>query len=216
MKNILNFLLEVGELKGKERRGWTIHKIKKAETTAEHIFHLAILVWVLGKIKKLNSERMVKMALIHDLCEVFAPDFTSYDAAALKEKGKITVKELLKIKPVPGRPTLWQRQKLEKIKQKLEQRAMKKLLSKLPPPLKAEMNSLWLDYEKGLTPEARFVKQGDKIINLLQGLVYWKKYGKIKHKLWIRRAKEVIDDPILLKLLKEIEKKFFKKTKTKG
>jgi len=42
MKDILNFLIEVGKLKRKKRRGWLIHKIKDAETTSEHIFHLAI------------------------------------------------------------------------------------------------------------------------------------------------------------------------------
>lgn len=208
MKNILNFLLEVGKLKGKKRRGWLVHRIKEAETTAEHIFHLAIFVWLLGKKKKLNLERLIKIALIHDLCEVYCPDFTSYDAAAIKEKGKISVEELLKLKPVPARPTTWQRKKLEKIKQKLEWKAMKTLLRQLPGDLKKEINTLWLDYEKGLTPEGRFVKQADKVINLLQGLEYWKKYGRIQYRLWIRRAKEVLDDPILLEFLKYLEKNF--------
>jgi len=211
MKNILNFLLEVGKLKGKKRRGWLIHKIKEAETTAEHIFHLAFLIWVLGKNKKINLEKAIKMALIHDICEVYSRDFTSYDAVALKEKGRVTLQEILKIKPKPGRPTIIQRKKLEKLKQKLEIKAMQKLLSKLPLVLKEEIMGLWLDYEKGLTKEGRFVKQADKVINLLQGLEYWKKFGRIPHELWIRRIKEVNDDPTLLKFLKEIEKEELKK-----
>jgi len=214
MKNIFDFLVKVGELKGKERRGWQIHGIKNSETTAEHIFHLAILVWVLGKRKKLNLERAIKLALAHDLCEVYSPDLTSYDAAGLKEKGRIAIKDIFKIKPKNDRPTLQQRKKMEKIKQKLENRAIKKLVSKIFPDLKKEIIQLWWDFENGLTREARFVKQADKMINLLQGLMYWKKYGRIKHELWIRRAKEVIDDPILLDFLKEIEKGLkIKKTK---
>jgi len=208
MKDILNFLIEVGKLKRKKRRGWLIHKIKDAETTSEHIFHLAILVWVLGKNKKLNLERVIKMALIHDLCEIYSPDLTSYDAVALKEKGRVTIDDVLKIKPIAGRPTTNQRKKMEKIKQILERRAMKKILSKLPPNLKKEINDLWLDYENGITAEGRFVKQGDRIINLLQGLEYWKRYGKIPHKLWVRRSKEVIDDPVLLEFVRTLEKKF--------
>ena len=211
MKNILNFLIEIGKLKGRKRRGWLIHKIKEAETTAEHIFHLAFLVWVLGKNKKINLEKAIKMALIHDICEVYSRDFTSYDAVALKEKGRVTLQEILKINPKPGRPTIIQRKKLEKLKQKLEIKAMQKLLSKLPLVLKEEIMGLWLDYEKGLTKEGRFVKQADKVINLLQGLEYWKKFGRIPHELWIRRIKEVIDDPTLLKFLKEIEKEELKK-----
>jgi len=86
-------------------------------------------------------------------------------------------------------------------------KAMKKLFSQLPSDLKNEISNLWSDYEKGLTPEGRFIKQADKMINLLQGLEYWKRYGKIECKLWLRRAKEVIDDPILLEFLKEFEKR---------
>lgn len=211
MEKLLDFLIKIGTLKGKKRRGWLVHKIKEAETTGEHIFHLAILVWILGRNKKLNLERTIKIALIHDLCEVYSPDFTSYDAAALKGKGKITIKDFLKTQPRLGRPTTAQRKKMEKIKQKLEMKAMKRLVSKLPPDLKKEIDNLWLDFEKGLTPEGKFVKQADRTINLLQGLLYWKKYGRIQYKLWVRRAKEVLDDPILLKFLKEIEKRELKK-----
>ncbi len=209
MEKILKFLIEAGKLKRKPRRGWLIHRIKNPETTAEHIFHLALLVWVLGKNKKINLERAIKMALIHDLCEIYSPDLTSYDAVALKEKGRVTIDDVLKIKPIAGRPTTNQRKKMEKIKQILEKRAMKKILSKLPPNLKKEINDLWLDYENGITAEGRFVEQGDRIINLLQGLEYWKRYGRIPHKLWVRRSKEVIDDPVLLELLKDIEENFF-------
>jgi len=211
MKETLKFLIEAGKLKTKKRRGWLIHKIKPAESTAEHIFHLAILVWVLGKRKKINLEKALKIALMHDLCEIYSPDLTSYDAAAIKEKGYTSIKDLLKIKPKAKRPTLKQRKKMEKIKEKIEMKAVKKLISKMPPYLKKEIYNLWLDYEKGLTPEGRFVKQADRVINLLQGLDYWKKYGKIPAKLWVRRAKEVVDDPVLLEFINHLEKKFFRK-----
>ena len=208
MKTILDFLLNINKLKENGRRGWTIHKIKNPETTAEHIFHLAILVWVLGKRKKIDLNKAIKMALIHDICEVYSPDFTAYDAAALKEKGRITIKEVMHLKPKPGRPTLNQRKRLEKIKQKMEMKAMKKLLADLPKDLRLEFMALWLDYERGLSRESRFVRQADKMINLLQGLEYWKKHGKIKHRLWIRRAKEILDDPEIIQLLKLVENKF--------
>jgi putative hydrolase of HD superfamily len=208
IKTIFNFLIEVNKLKGKKRRGWVIHKIKNPETTIEHIFSLTMLVWFLGKMKRINLERAIKMALIHDVCEIYSPDFTSFDAKGLKEKGKTTVKELLKVQPKFGRPTTNQRKKMEKIKQALEIRAIKKLISKLPPVFKKEIEDLWLDYEKGLSKEGRFVKQADKMINFMQGMEYWKKYGRIQHKLWRQRIKEVIDDPILLNFLQEVEKKF--------
>jgi len=206
MKNILNFLIEVGKLKGKERRGWIVHQIKKPETTAEHIFHLAILAWVLGKSKKLNSERVIKIALIHDLCEVYAPDLTPYDPLLPKDKKKI--REVLEKWP---RFTLALKIKKEKEKHKMETAALNKLTGKLPQNLKMEMRSLWREFEEGLTKEGRFVQQADKIANFLQGLDFWKKYGKIQYKLWLRWIKEIVDDPVLLEFVRTLENKFCKK-----
>lgn len=208
MEKLIEFLLEIEKLKGKERRGWAVHKIKNAETTAEHILHLTILVWILGRKKKINMEKALKMALVHDLCEIYSPDFTSYDAAGLAEKGKVSLEKIINSLPKPGRPTNIQRRKLEKLKNKTENKAIDKLIRKLPIDLKKEIKYLWLDYENGYSREGRFVKQADKTINLLQGLVYWKKYGRIQHNLWVRRAKEVLDDPVLVEFMQALEKKF--------
>lgn len=204
MQDILNFLIEVGKLKGKKRRGWIVHQIKHPETTAEHIFHLAILVWVLGKRKRLNMERAIKIALVHDLCEIYAPDLTPYDPLLPKDKKKII--EVLKKWP---KFTPYTKKKKEREKNKSECEAVNRLISKLPKDLKFEIKNLWLDFLRGLTKEGRFVKQADKMINFLQGLEYWKKYGKIKHNLWTRWIKEIIDDPVLLEIIREAEKKFY-------
>jgi len=208
MKNIVKFIQEIGELKGKARRGWVLHKFKNPETTAEHIFHLAFLAWIAGKFQNLNTEKLIKMALLHDICEVYAPDLTSYDAKGIEKKGKITIKDVFKIVPKKGRPQTWQRKKLDLIKRKLEEKGMKKILKNLPPQIKKEMELLWQEYREQITPEARLIKQCDKMINLFQGLEYWKKYGKIEKNLWIQRAKEVVDNPFLIKFLKYLEKKY--------
>lgn len=203
MKSLLNFLIEIGKLKGKKRRGWVVHQIKNPETTAEHIFHLAILVWVLGKMEKLNLERAIKIALVHDLCEVYAFDLTPYDPLLPKNQ-----KEIMKVlKKWPKFTPALKRKKAEK-KFRMESKALDKLILKLPQNLKTEIKNLWLDLEKGLTKEGRFVKQADKVANFLQGIEYWKKYGRIQHRLWLRWIREIIDDPILLEFVKEIEKKF--------
>jgi len=208
MKKILNFLIAIGKLKNKKRRGWVVHQIKNPETTAEHIFHLAILVWVLGEKKKLNVERAIKIALIHDLCEVYAPDLTPYDPLLPKDKKKIM--EVLKKWP-QFTPVL--KVKKEKEKSRLEKMGMNRLVASLPQDLKKEIKALWKDLEKGLTKEARFVKQADKVINFFQGMSYWKKYGKIQHKLWIRWIKENVDDPVLLDFVKVLENKFCQNSK---
>jgi len=201
---LLNFFTEIGKLKGKKRRGWIAHQIKNPESTAEHIFRTGILAWILGRKKKrFNSERVIKMALIHDLCEVYAPDLTPYDPLLPKNKKKIM--EVLKKWP---KFTLSMKRKKVREKYKTESKAIAKLVSKLPRDLKTEIKNLWLVFEKGLTREGRFVHQIDKVENLLQGLEYWEKYGKIRHKLWMRWIKEWIDDPVLIKFIGVIDKKF--------
>lgn len=208
MQNFLNFFIEIGKLKGKRRRGWQVHQIKNSESTAEHIFRMAIITWILGRKKRLNLERAIKIALVHDLCEVYSPDLTPYDPLLPKNKKKMM--EVLKNWP-KFTPAL--KIKTYKKKFKLESRALNKITSKLPPDLKAEIKNLWLDFEKGLTKEGRFVKQVDKVENLLQGLEYWKKYGRIQKKLWMRWIKEILDDSVLIKFLVVLEKKFHKKYK---
>lgn len=206
MKNIFNFLIEVGKLKGKKRRGWVAHQIKNSETTAEHIFHLAILVWLLGEKKKINLEKTIKMALMHDLCEVYCPDLTPYDPLLPKDlKNKKKVMEILKRWP---KFTISQKIERSNKKYKMESKGLDKLISRLPDNFKKEIKNLWLELEKGATAEARFVKQADKVINFLQGIEYWKKYGKIQHRLWVRWIKEITDDPELLEFVREIENHF--------
>ncbi len=206
MKELLNFFIEVGKLKRKFRKGWLIHGIKNSESTAEHIFRMTIIAWVLGKNKKLNMEKVIKIALVHDLCEVYAPDMTPYDPLLPKDRKKAM--EILKKWP-KFTPSL--KIKKYKNKYKIELLALKRLVSRLPLHLRKEILNLWLEFEKGLSKEGRFVKQVDKVENLLQGLEYWKKHGKIQHKLWMRWAKEILDDPVLVEFMKTLEEKFCKK-----
>lgn len=209
MKNLLNFLSEIGKLKKMSRRGWVINRIKNPESIAEHIFRTAIMTWILGEKKGgLNIERLLKMSLIHDLCEVYAGDTTPYDTVLPKNEKKL--KELMKTWP---RFSATEKKKMVREKYKKELKALEKLISKLPLDLKKEIKNLWLDYEKGLTPEGRFFQQADRIENFLQALEYWKRYKKPPQKPWWLWAREFFDEPLLLEFIKEMDKKFHKKIK---
>ena len=212
MKKIIDFLVEIGKLKKMPRRGWVINQIKNPESIAEHTFRAAILSWVLAKRKRgINIERLLKIALIHDLCEVYAGDITPYDSILPRNKKKL--KELMKTWP---RFSNAQKNKNILKKRKKETAGLDKLLSKLPPDLKSlqhEIKSLWLDYENGLTPEGRFFKQADRLENFLQALEYWKKYKKPPQHPWWLWAREFFDDPLLLKFIKEMDEEFHKERK---
>ena len=208
MKNILNFLLEVGKLKNIKRKGITFYGVKKPDRATDHAFRMAVMAWLFGQEKELSVEKVFKMALIHDLCKVLTGDITPYNGLLPKDK-----------KERDGFVRRWRRLRLnEKEKRytkkfKKEYNALKKLILKLSTNLRKEITEVWLDYHKGRSPEARFISQLDIAENLLEAFEWWKKNKKFPTKPWWEHADEVIDDPILLKFLKEIEKKELKRKK---
>jgi len=133
MDELIKFFIEVGKLKGSPRQGWVIRGIKNPESIAEHTFRVAVMAWVLAdrKNKKLNLEKIIKMALIHDLCEVYAGDTTPYDSILPKDKKKR--QEVLKTWP---RFSVEEKNKLAKEKYNKENAGLEKLIKNLPPKLK--------------------------------------------------------------------------------
>lgn len=211
-QNIIDFLSKAGVLKSKERRGWVAHGFKNRESTADHTFRTALMAWLLGRKKEdLDLEKVLKMALVHDICEVYSPDETPYDPLLPKDlKDKKKIKEVLDKWPTF---TLSQKRKKDERKYKRELRGLERAVSGLSPKLKKEIVNLWKDFENGTTPEGRFVKQIDKMENYFQGMEYWKKQGKIRRRLWARWAKEIIYDPVILFFLNEVDEKFPPKKK---
>ena len=210
MNELINFLIEIGKLKKIKRKGWIIRKVKNPETIADHSFRIAILAWFLGKEKRFDTKKILKMALIHDLCEVYAGDITPYDKILPKDKKQ--QKKVLK-----KWPRFSKSEDIERLleKHKKEWKSLVRLTSKLPSETREEIINLWLDYEECLTKEGRFVRQVDKIENLLQALEYWKKDKKFPIKPWWVEIKETIDDPLLLQFIDTLDKKFHQKKKSK-
>lgn len=210
MKELLDFFIETGKLKGMDRRGWVLRGVKNPESIAEHTFRVALMAWFLGSQKKhnLKIERLIKMALIHDLCEIYAGDTTPYDTLLPTDKKQMKV--LLEKWP---RFSKKQKEKLKKDKFKKESKALDRLLKKLPEKLKKEVSHLWNDYEKGLSAEGRFFKQTDRLENFLQAMEYWEKSKKMPRGSWWIQAREVFDDPAILELMDSIDKRFSDKKK---
>ena len=89
MERLNQLVHEVFKLKRKDRAGWIRHGIENPESVAEHSFGTAILALVLADKFGLNSNKTVKMALIHDLAEYDVPDFTPFDNITSKEKFRL-------------------------------------------------------------------------------------------------------------------------------
>lgn len=209
--DLVNFLSNLSQLKRLKRTGWILMRVKNPETVAQHTFHLAIISWFLGKMKGLDTNRIVKIALAHDLCEIYAKDQTPYDPIIFSQKKEDIFKIVSKPPRVPQKLRLeWLLKKKTK-----EWKGIVKITSNLPKELQEEIISLWIDFDEGSTKEGRFVQQADMLINLLQAIEYWKKDKRFPIKPWWINSKEKIDDPILLKFVEEIDRDFGKLMKKK-
>jgi putative hydrolases of HD superfamily len=209
MDKLLDFFIEVGKLKTMPRRGWLIREVKNPETIAEHIFRTALMGWLMAEGGRFKMEKIFKMALVHDLCEVYAGDTTPYDGMIPKDKKAL--RELMKIWP---RFSKEEKEKRAKEKHEKEKAGLEKLIANLSVKMKKEIMDLWMEYERGLSKEGRFFRQADRMENFLQAYEYWEKYKKPPIEPWWLWAREFFDDPILVKFMDELEKKFHKKGKT--
>ena len=77
--DVTHFLLELDALKRVNRRSYVTQTTRK-ENSAEHSWHLAMACWSIAELFALdvNHEKLLKMALVHDLGEIDAGDTFLY------------------------------------------------------------------------------------------------------------------------------------------
>jgi len=165
---LIRAYFESSHLKNLFRQGWLRRGVPegRCESVAEHSFGTALLALFLADTARpgLDVEKVLRMALIHDLGEVHAGDLTPADGIG------------------PG----------EKIE--LEQRSVERVTAGLPngPALTA----LWDEYAEGRSPEARFVRQVDRLEMALQATVYeLQGMGDLSE--FLETARNDISDPAL-------------------
>src|SRR6478609_2526156 len=83
----IRFILEIDKLKTIIRRTYLLNT-DRAENTAEHSWHLAIMALLLAEHSNepVDVARVVKMVLIHDIVEIDAGDTYFYDSVAALDK----------------------------------------------------------------------------------------------------------------------------------
>jgi putative hydrolase of HD superfamily len=94
---ILDFLQIAANLKTVPRQGW-IDKllIKTPESVADHSFLMAVMGMVLSDLEHYNTEKILKMIILHDLAESVIGDLTP-EQKLKKEKKELENKTMLKI-----------------------------------------------------------------------------------------------------------------------
>ena len=109
------------------------------ENDAEHAWHMAIMAWLLREYanEEVDIAKVMLMCLIHDIVEIDAGDTYAYDEESLK-----TQKER-------------------------EEQAKERIFSVLPEDQKAELISLFDEFEEYQTAESRFAHALDNLQPLI-------------------------------------------------
>ena len=81
---ISEFFFQIAGLKKLPRSGWKIKAgLNNSESVAEHSYVMSVMAMVLSDLKSLNSEKVIKMSILHDWAESkigdFMPDEIGYD-----------------------------------------------------------------------------------------------------------------------------------------
>jgi putative hydrolase of HD superfamily len=167
-KGLARFLHRAGRLKRVPRTGWLDRGIPAAETesVADHTFRTALLAWLAAAdAPGLDRDRVLKLALLHDLAEAVTGDLPPYDPATLADVDAAERAARLNRRLIRSEARA-------AAKRAAEAAAMSDLHLDLPPAMAAELHALWRELEERMSPEARFVKQADKLETYLQSREY--------------------------------------------
>ncbi|MBQ3044471.1 MAG: HD domain-containing protein [Clostridia bacterium] len=138
LKNQIKFVMVIDEMKNIFRRNLIIDGSRR-ENDAEHSWHLAMLAMILEEYsaEKIDLERVLKIALVHDLIEVYAGDTFAYDEKGYEDK------------------------------EEREKQAADKLFGMLDSTQGAEIRALWDEFEAMETAESRYANAIDRIQPLI-------------------------------------------------
>lgn len=131
----ISFLIEIDKMKNVLRQTLLTDKSRR-ENDAEHSWHFAIMAMLLYEYTdqaNVDLYRVLKMALVHDLIEIYAGDTFAYD--------------------VSGNETKKEREDL----------AADKLFSQLPEDQGKEIRDLWEEFDAMRTPDAKYAAAIDRI-----------------------------------------------------
>ena len=120
MQLLIDYLLALDALKSVNRRNYTTqlseHTPRRLENSAEHSWHLAMACWAVAQHFNLevNHEKLLKLALVHDLGEIEAGDTFLYadkrSQAHVDERIGVEKLAAMVGNPVSELLTLWDEQ----------------------------------------------------------------------------------------------------------
>lgn len=176
---VVEFMAIIGKSKKLRRAGWIREKINNPESVAEHSFRVSIIAMVLADFLGLDKEKLIKMALLHDMGEVITGDIVWSRGSIVDIKKRAEKEQLGKI-------------------------GLEKIFKTLGDP--GEYKKIFEEMIARLSEEAKIFWQIDKLEMAMQALEYEKEQNKKLDEFFIN-ADLQIETPLLKKILNEILKK---------
>lgn len=149
LKKQIEFIIVIDEMKNVLRRNLLVDGSRR-ENDAEHSWHLAVMAMILEEYSadKVDISKVLKIALVHDLVEVYAGDTFAYDVKGNEDK---LDREII---------------------------AAEKLFGMLKDGQGDEIRALWDEFEAKETPESKYANAIDRlqplILNYLTNGHTWK------------------------------------------
>ena len=164
LKRQLDFILEIDKEKSIFRQTH-LSGHGRAENDAEHAWHMAVMAWLLREYanEHVDVAKVMMMCLIHDIVEIDAGDTYAYDPAGLQTQ------------------------------QAREDAAKERIYSLLPEDQKAELVTMFDEFENWSSPEARFAHALDNLqplmLNGSNDGADWKAHGVTARQVYGRQNK---------------------------
>jgi putative hydrolases of HD superfamily len=204
-QDLINFFLEVGKVKHMPQRGLVLRGIENPARIGGHSFREAFMGWVIGSEAQLNTTKVIKFALLHDLARGYAGDITPYDPILQNVQDKDYGAMYEKWVRLPKQ----KKEQFAKESEEKETQALLKLTKNLSKPIANEMTALWNEYAAHETKEAKFVYQLHILENFIQALEYWKEDKSFPIDSWWQQTKEQISNPFLVAFLQQLDNAFY-------
>lgn len=197
-RGLLGLAQTASKLKSTLRTGWLDRGIspRETESVADHSLGVALLAWASAleardRGANIDPERVLKLAIVHDLAEAETGDIPPYAHEDVPVIENPDAREaFLNLRHVrdPERNSA---------KRAAEQAAMQRLLATLPAAPRREIEEIWNELRAGTSRESRFVKQVDRLETFLQSRSYQATTPDLPVDSFRKEVSELVDDPLL-------------------
>lgn len=183
------------ELKTLPRTGWVDRGIpaNEAESVADHSFFTMLIAWVVAHDdESIDANRVLQLALIHDVAESIAGDIPPYDPQDIPDDADArTTFFSVRLNRSPENKAR---------KDAIESAAAEQIMAMLPHSIRSIWQELWHEYEQQESPEARLVKQVDRLEAFIQSRLYAGQYPDAPVIGFADMARNAIDHPLLIEI----------------